>query len=226
MVNFYPGYVSDAVNRWDADRAAEQARFNSPPYAGLFIGQPERAAAALATWEKVHPRPHATLAQVADHIDHVRKVAGVDHVGIGSDFDGIPDGPQGLQSVEDYPALLVELMRRGWTDADVAKVAGENVLRVMETAEQVGSRFGPHELQPTNRVRGWLGDDRAVPWSGVASRLRDPQNALRRRSIGDRSSNTRAQCHGLPGQFLVGREPRRIVELLETHVQVAAALDR
>ena len=141
MVNFYPGYVSEAMNHWNADRAAEQARFNSPPYDGLYIGQPERAKAALQAWEKEHPRPVVPMAQVADHIDHIREVAGVDHVGLGADFDGIDVTPQGLEGVDKYPALLAELMRRGWTDADVAKVAGANVLRVMTAAEQVGARL-------------------------------------------------------------------------------------
>jgi len=141
MVNFCPCYVSAASNQWEADRAAEQARYSSPPYGGLYIGQPERAATALAAWDRAHPQPVATLADVADHIEHIRHVAGVDHVGLGSDFDGIPAGPVGLEGVDRYPALLEELMRRGWSDADVAKVAGENVLRVMAAAEQVGARF-------------------------------------------------------------------------------------
>jgi len=146
MVTFAPGYVSEAVNRWDADHAAEQARYNSPPFVGLYIGQPERAKAALAAWEQQHPRPVATLAQVADHVQHVRQVAGIDHVGLGSDFDGIGATPQGLEGVDCYPALLAELMRRGWSDADIAKLAGGNILRVMETAEKVAlscSRRGP-----------------------------------------------------------------------------------
>ena len=83
----------------------------------------------------------ATLEEVADHIEHIRKVAGIDHVGIGSDFDGIPDTPRGLEGVSHYPALLVELMRRGWSDADVAKLAGENILRVMADTERVGLRL-------------------------------------------------------------------------------------
>jgi membrane dipeptidase len=141
MVNFAPGYVSDARDRWDADQAAEQTRFNSPPYVGLYIGQPERAKAALAAWEQQHPRPVATLAQVADHIDHIKQVAGVDHVGLGSDFDGIEDAPVGLDGVDKYPALLEELMRRGWTDADIAKLAGENLLRVWAAAEKVSLRL-------------------------------------------------------------------------------------
>jgi membrane dipeptidase len=139
MVNFAPGYVSDARNRWDADQAAERTRFNSPPYVGLYIGQPERAKAALAAWEQWHPRPTTTLVQVADHIDHIRQVAGADHVGLGSDFDGIEDAPVGLEGVDRYPALLEELMRRGWTDSDIAKLAGENLLRVMAAAEKVAA---------------------------------------------------------------------------------------
>jgi membrane dipeptidase len=137
MVNFAPPYVSTARNHWDADRAAEHARYNSPPFGGLYIGQPDRAKAALAEWDAQHPRPVTTLAQVADHIEHIRQVAGVDHVGLGSDFDGIPDAPVGLEGVDRYPALLQELMRRGWSDADIAKLAGENLLRTMAAAEQV-----------------------------------------------------------------------------------------
>ncbi len=141
MVNFAPGYDSDERRRWDADHAAEKTRYDSPPYVGLYIGQPERAKAALADWEREHPRPHATLAQVADHLEHLRAVAGVDHVGLGSDFDGIEDTPDGLGGVDRYPALLAELMRRGWTDADVAKVAGGNALRVLEAVERVAARL-------------------------------------------------------------------------------------
>jgi membrane dipeptidase len=141
MVNFNPGYVSDAVNRWEADRAAEQARYNAPPYDGLYIGQPERAKAALAAWESAHPKPQATLAQVADHVEHIRRVAGADHVGIGSDFDGIDETPTGLEAVDKFPALLVELMRRGWTDAEIAKLAGGNLLRVFAEAERVAARL-------------------------------------------------------------------------------------
>jgi membrane dipeptidase len=141
MVNFAPGYVSDARNRWDADKAAETTRFNSPPYVGLYIGQPDRAKAALAAWEQQHPEPVVTLAQVADHIDHIKQVAGIDHVGLGSDFDGIGVPPVGLDGVDKYPALLEELMRRGWTDADIAKLAGENLLRAWASAEKVSVRL-------------------------------------------------------------------------------------
>ena len=147
MVNFAPPYVSSARNHWEADRAAERTRYNSPPFAGLYIGQPERAKAALAEWDAQHPRPVTTLAQVADHVEHIRQVAGIDHVGLGSDFDGIPDAPVGLEGVDRYPALLQELMRRGWSDADIAKLAGENLLRAMAAAEQVSAKLqsGPKQ---------------------------------------------------------------------------------
>ena len=141
MANFAPGYVSDERRHWDADHAAERSRFNAPPYGGLYIGQPDRTKAAMADWVKAHPRPSATLMQVADHIEHIRKVAGVDHVGIGSDFDGIGDTPVGLEGVDKYPALLAELARRGWSDEDLGKVAGGNVLRVLAQAEAVSARL-------------------------------------------------------------------------------------
>jgi membrane dipeptidase len=140
MVNYAVNYVSEDYRRWSADRRAEQTRLDAPPFGGLYIGQPDKAAAALAAWDKAHPAPTVTLATVADHIDHVARVAGVDHVGIGSDFDGVGnDLPEGLDSVATYPALIAELLRRGWSDADAAKLAGGNILRVMEAAERVAA---------------------------------------------------------------------------------------
>jgi membrane dipeptidase len=141
MVNFAPPYVSSARNRWEADLAAERARSNTPPFGGLYIGQPDKAKAALEAWQAQHPRPDTTLAQVADHVEHIRRVAGIDHVGLGSDFDGIPDAPVGLEGVNRYPALLQELMRRGWSDEDIAKLAGENLLRVLAKAETVSAKL-------------------------------------------------------------------------------------
>jgi membrane dipeptidase len=140
MANFAPAYVSDAYRRWSSDKHAEEARYNAPPFGGLYIGQPDRAAGAMKTWVAAHPAPKVSLGEVADHIEHIAKVAGVDHVGIGSDFDGVDNVlPDGLEDVSTYPALLAELIRRGWSDADVAKIAGGNVLRVMERAEAVAA---------------------------------------------------------------------------------------
>ena len=89
----------------------------------------------------VTSEPKATLSQVADHIDHIKRVAGVDHVGIGGDFDGIDTVVEGLEDVSKYPALFAELARRGWSEADLKKLAGENILRVMEQAERVSARL-------------------------------------------------------------------------------------
>jgi membrane dipeptidase len=140
MVNFYPGFVSDARRRWDAERTAYEALLNGAPE-GLYIGQPERAKAALAEWDTAHPMPAVGIGDVADHFDHIRKVAGIDHVGVGSDFDGIPVAPTGLDGVDKFPALLAELARRGWSDADLAKAAGGNLLRAMAEAERVSVRL-------------------------------------------------------------------------------------
>lgn len=142
MVCFAKSYTSEAHRIWSAASAAEKTRFNAPPLGGLFIGQPDKAAAAYAEWLARNPEPSVTLAEVADHIEHVARVAGVDHVGIGSDFDGLGDRlPEGLGDVGTYPALLAELMRRGWSDRDIAKLAGGNVLRAMERAERVAQEM-------------------------------------------------------------------------------------
>jgi membrane dipeptidase len=135
MVNFFPGFISTAWRERSAARDAEEARLKN-----LYSGQPERRKAALDAWDSAHPPVDATLAEVADHVEHIVKVAGIDHVGIGSDFDGI-DGyaPKGLEGVETYPALLAELARRGWSDADLAKLAGGNLLRAMERVEAVAA---------------------------------------------------------------------------------------
>jgi membrane dipeptidase len=162
MVNYALFYVNDAYRIWSSDLDAERTRLNAPPFGGLLIGQPEKAAAALAEWKKAHPAPRVTLSDVADHIDRVAKVAGHDHVGIGSDFDGTGnDLPEGLGDVATYPALLEELMRRGWSDENIAKLAGGNVLRVMAQAEKVAAslagtppetRGGP-VAEPRTRTR-------------------------------------------------------------------------
>jgi membrane dipeptidase len=135
MVNFYPGFLSEEVRQWLAAHAGERAR-----QAALYPDDAERAASALAAWSAAHPRPEATVAQVADHVEHMRAVAGVDSVGIGADFDGMPIAPDGLRDVGDYRNLFVELMRRGWSDSDLAKLAGGNLLRALREAERVAAQ--------------------------------------------------------------------------------------
>lgn len=136
MVTFVPSFVSEAVRAHNAEEDAVEARLKS-----LYTGDPERVKRELEAWSKAHPAPRATLAQVADHIEHVRKVAGVDHVGIGSDFDGITSTPEGLGGVGDFPVLLAELLRRGWQDDEIKKLAGLNVLRVFREAEKAAQRL-------------------------------------------------------------------------------------
>jgi membrane dipeptidase len=135
MVTFVPSFVSPAVAA-HFDRYQEQEK----AWKAQHLEDTARKAAESA-WRAANPAPVSTLAQVVDHIDHVRKVAGIDHVGIGSDFDGIDFGPQGLEDVSKFPDLIAELLRRGYSDADVRKVMGGNVLRVMREAEQVAARL-------------------------------------------------------------------------------------
>jgi membrane dipeptidase len=149
MVNFCSDYVSDAFKIWLADRAAEQARLATPPYVGIYIGQPDKVAAALDQWDKDHPKPVVSISDVADHIEHIVKVAGIDHVGIGSDFDGTIDLPTGLDSADDFPALILELLRRGWSNADAEKLTRGNILRVMKGNERVAARLQATE-QPSD----------------------------------------------------------------------------
>jgi membrane dipeptidase len=136
MVNFYTGYVSDEVRKRNAEGAAEEARLKS-----LYVGQPDKRDAAMKAWAAAHPVPAVTVAQVADHVEHIAKVAGYDHVGIGGDLDGIgyDEAPAGMNSVSGYPLLFAELIRRGWSDQNLAKLAGGNVLRVMRQAEAVAA---------------------------------------------------------------------------------------
>src|SRR5690242_14367922 len=125
MVTFVPGLVSTAVR--DAEAAGESVQ---EELRKTVTDAAERRRQVRA-WRQAHPMPNATISDVADHIDHVRKIAGVEHVGIGSDFDGIGYGPTGLEDVSKFPYLFAELIKRGWTDADLKKLAGENVIRAL-----------------------------------------------------------------------------------------------
>jgi membrane dipeptidase len=136
MVTWVPGFISEKVRGWGAERDAVQARLKAQ-----FPGQPDRVKADLDAWRAANVQPKATIADVADHIDHIRKVAGIDHIGIGADLDGISTTPVGLESVATYPALFAELIRRGYTDEELKKIAGLNILRVMRKTEAVAARL-------------------------------------------------------------------------------------
>jgi membrane dipeptidase len=129
MVTFVPGFVAQECADWLAGLKAEAARRGLDP---KNLDQLDRI---KAEWKQAHPRPGSTLAQVADHIEHVRDVAGVEHVGLGGDFDGTAEVTVGLEDVSTYPALFAELLRRGWTEPDCAALAGGNLLRALRSAE-------------------------------------------------------------------------------------------
>ncbi|MDZ4863123.1 MAG: dipeptidase [Gemmatimonadota bacterium] len=135
MVTFVPSFVSNAV------RLAEDAADSARAAIEKTVTDTVEQGRLMREYTVAHPMPHATLADVADHIEHVRTVASVDNVGIGSDFDGIEFGPDGLEDTSKFPFLFAELIHRGWSDADLRKLAGENVLRAFRQAERVSQRL-------------------------------------------------------------------------------------
>jgi membrane dipeptidase len=154
MVTFVPDFISqkrlDASEKLGADLRARMPELEAR-LAGI-ADSTERARARRAIRDSLRSAlPQATITDVADHIEHVRKVAGVDHVGIGGDFDGIDTTPVGLEDVASYPRLFAELIRRGWSDADLKKLAGENVLRAMRAAEATAARL-QKEREPSTRT--------------------------------------------------------------------------
>lgn len=134
MITFVPAFINEAVRAWGAARAAEEARLKS-----LYPESAQRVADGLAAWTAANPTPRAAIADIVAHIEHVRDVAGIDHVGIGGDFDGIGSLPEGVDGVDAYPAIFAALIARGWSDADLRKLAGENLLRVMRRVEAVAA---------------------------------------------------------------------------------------
>jgi membrane dipeptidase len=137
MICFLPGFLTERGRIAMAASDAEKERLRQ-----LYPDNSPAFRKAMADWHREHPSPHeASLSDVADHIDHVRKVAGIDHVGIGSDFEGFDGAPEGLEDVSCYPALLAELMRRGYTREEIQKVAGLNLLRVFREVEKVSARM-------------------------------------------------------------------------------------
>lgn len=130
MAVAYPSFVSEERRQWSASLEGEAARAKA-----LFPGDPEAVKQHVESWKQANPEPHATVAQMADHIDHIREVAGIDHIGIGGDYDGMATGPDGMEDVSGYPALFAELARRGYSQADLEKIASRNMMRVLRAVE-------------------------------------------------------------------------------------------
>jgi membrane dipeptidase len=135
MVTFVPGFVSPKVNAWNKLQTAEQDRLKA------INPDPAVVKAGVDKWTAANPAPRATIADVADHVDHIRQVAGIDHIGLGGDFDGITQTVQDLDDVSKYPALTAELLKRGYSDADIRKILGENIVRAFREAEKVSKRL-------------------------------------------------------------------------------------
>jgi membrane dipeptidase len=158
MVPFVTSFVSKAVyaDDMEIDRTVADLRRRYPSDTSAQRRE-------FTAWRSTHARPKATLSEVADHVEHVRKVAGVDHVGIGSDLDGITETVVGLEDVSKFPMLIAELARRGWSDADLRKVAGGNVLRAFRQAEVVSARLRKERPASIATIQQLDGAPRALP---------------------------------------------------------------
>ena len=140
MVTGVADFVSPERRLWLAERSADAAR-----QAWLWQGDPDKLKAQAAAWLAAHPEPRTTVAQLADHVDHIRQVAGIDHIGVGGDFDGWNAFPAEMPDVSGYPALFAELARRGYSQADLEKIASRNMLRVMRAVEAYAAA---HRAEP------------------------------------------------------------------------------
>ena len=129
MITFVPGFVSQDVANYNR-RETEQLK----KVTDESKNNADAIKKGMEDWHRTNIQPRATIAQVADHIDHVKKVAGINHIGLGGDFDGITSVVSGLEDVSKYPDLIRELLRRGYSDAEIKKITRENILRVMRQA--------------------------------------------------------------------------------------------
>ena len=152
MVVALPWFITEDLRNHAADRAAEKARLEA-----LFPGLPDTVEAQLAKWDAENRPPVSTISDMADHIDHIRDIAGVDHIGIGGDYDGMPTGPIGMEDVTGYPALFVELAKRGYSQEDLEKIASRNMMRVMRGAEAYAASVG--DMAPIEYAAGERRDD-------------------------------------------------------------------
>jgi membrane dipeptidase len=136
MACFLPGYLNDEASAHFALAMAEKERVDQ-----RYPDDPHRVETEMELWCSLHPAPRASLNDVANHIDHLRDVTGIDHVGLGSDFEGYHGTVEGLEDVSCYPALFAELLRRGYSHRDLKKIAGLNFLRVFRQAESLAATF-------------------------------------------------------------------------------------
>jgi membrane dipeptidase len=136
MVNFVPGFLKSTTKAYSALMSVEEQRLEK-----IYGKDKPEVENGIEVWRAAHPRPSITLSDVADHMDHIRNVAGIDCVGVGGDFEGFGHPPKGLDNVSCYPALLAELSRRGYSDEEIKKVAGLNLLRVFKMAEKVSAQL-------------------------------------------------------------------------------------
>ncbi|MDB6028317.1 MAG: rane dipeptidase [Verrucomicrobiales bacterium] len=134
MVNFVPGYLTETTRKYWDIMDVEESRLKK-----LYPNDEAKVDAGVEEWKKTNHPKHVTLSDVADHIDHIRKVVGADYIGIGADYEGFSHPPDGLEDVSKYPNLLAELLRRGYSKDEIKKIAGQNVLRVMHQAEKVSA---------------------------------------------------------------------------------------
>tara|TARA_Y100000758_G_C16063980_1_gene425579 strand:- start:2505 stop:2936 length:432 start_codon:yes stop_codon:yes gene_type:complete len=132
MVTFVPQFVSQVVYEWELERKQFQSSTNSTKYSET---------GTMKRWDADNPKPIAKVTDVADHIDHIRSVIGIEHIGIGSDFDGVPSVPKGLEDVSQYPMLTAELLHRNYADEDIIKILGGNILRVMRQVEKIAQEL-------------------------------------------------------------------------------------
>lgn len=142
MVTFVPEFVSSEGAAWEGSLGKVLAG----------VQESVRRDSIKKAFSAEHPRPNATIRQVADHIEYVRRIAGPDHVGIGGDFNGSDNMPVGLDDVSGYPMLFAELIQRGWTDTDLKKLAGLNILRVLRDASRVARRLQAHRAPSTATI--------------------------------------------------------------------------
>ena len=152
MVVALPWFIKEDLRTHSANRAGEEARLKA-----LYPGLPDTVEAQLAKWDAENREPVATISDMADHIDHIRAVAGIDHIGIGGDYDGMPSGPVGMEDVTGYPALFAELARRGYSQDDLEKISSRNMMRVLREAEAFAASVS--DLPPIEYPAGEPRDD-------------------------------------------------------------------